>query len=90
MKQNHFPIFILALFIMGVFVIELLRMIRKNRELLRLYTEYDIAKLTGDKARAFEIGRAFYKTKKGTVTTEDEQMLESDLRVISSNKSITS
>jgi len=82
MKQNHFPILILAVFIIGVFTIELLRIIRKNRELLRLYTEYDVAKLTGDKARAFEIGRAFYRRKKGKVTHRDEQILESDLSTL--------
>jgi len=82
MKLNHFPLFIGALLIMGVFMIELLRLIRKNRELLRLYTEYDVAKLTGDKARAFEIGRAFYRRKKGKVTHRDEQILESDLSTL--------
>jgi len=82
MKQNHFPILILAVFIIGVFTIELLRIIRKNRELLRLYTEYDVAKLTGDKARAFEIGKAFYKRKNGTLTEHDEQVLETDLSTL--------
>ena len=81
MKHN-FPILILAIFIISVFITELLRLLRKNRELLRLYTEYEVAKLSGEKEKAFEAGKAFYKRKKGTVTAHDEQILEMDLKIL--------
>ena len=82
MKQNNFPIIILVVLIIVVTIIEVLLLIRKNRDLLKLWTDYEVAKLTGDKAKALETGRAFYKRKKGTVTIHDEQVLESDLRTL--------
>ncbi len=82
MKQNTFPIIILGVLIIGIIIIAVLLHIRKNKDLLRLWTDYEVAKMTGDKAKALEAGRAFYKRKKGTLTTNDEQILESDLSTL--------
>ena len=82
MKQNNFPIIILGVLIIVAIIIEVLLLIRKNKDLLRLRTDYEVAKLTGDKAKALEVGKAFYKRKKGILTISDEQVLESDLRTL--------
>ena len=82
MKHNNFTIIILGVLIVGVIIIEVLLLIRKNKELVRLWTDYEIAKLSGDKEKALEAGRAFFKRKKGTLTIHDEQILESDLSTL--------
>jgi len=82
MKQNNILIILVGVLIIGVVIISVLLHIRKNKDLLRLWIEYDVAKLTGDKAKALELGRAFYKRKKGNLTIYDEQNLANDLSAI--------
>jgi hypothetical protein len=54
-------------------------LIRKNKDLLRLWIAYDIAKLTGDKEKALQAAKDFYKRKKGKLTIYDEQIIANDL-----------
>ena len=54
-------------------------LIRKNKDLLRLWIAYDIAKLTGDKGKALQAAKEFYKRKKGKLTVYDEQIIANDL-----------
>ena len=56
--------------------------ISKYRDLLKLRTEYDIAKLSGEKSKALEAGKAFYMRKKGKLTMDDELTIAKDLRIV--------
>ncbi|HET7000646.1 MAG TPA: hypothetical protein VFI33_05040, partial [Puia sp.] len=64
--------------IIGI-VIVLMYYIQKTRDLYRLWISYDMAKLSGEKAKAWELGRAFFIRKKGKLTRYDEQIIASDL-----------
>ncbi len=41
-----------------------------------------MAKLSGEKVKAWELAQAFYIRKKGKLTRYDEQMIASDLGII--------
>jgi hypothetical protein len=73
---------VFGVLIIGVVIVLVLLQIRKNKDLLRLWIDYDIAKLTGDKAKALEAGRAYYKRKNGNLTIYDEQNLSKELSTI--------
>jgi hypothetical protein len=73
---------VLEVYIIGILILWLVLHFRKNKDLLRLWTAYDIAKLSGDKEKAFEAGRAFFKRKKGKVTVYDEQVIANDLSTV--------
>jgi hypothetical protein len=73
---------VFGVLIIGVVIGLVLLQIRKNKDLLRLWIDYDIAKLIGDKAKALEAGRAFYKRKNGNLTIYDEQNLAKELSTI--------
>ena len=73
---------VFGVLIIGVVIGLVLLQIRKNKDLLRLWIDYDVAKLTGDKAKALEAGRAFYKRKNGNLTIYDEQNLAKELSTI--------
>ncbi len=62
--------------------------IKKTRDLYRLWIAYDMAKLSGEKVKAWELGRAFYIRKKGKLTRYDEQIIASDLGIIPSNNNL--
>jgi len=47
-----------------------------------LWIAYEMAKLSGEKVKAWELGRALYIRKKGKLTRYDEQMIASDLGII--------
>jgi hypothetical protein len=63
-------------------VIGLTYYIQKTRDLYRLWIAYDMAKLSGEKVKAWELGRAFYIRKKGKLTRHDEQIIAIDLGII--------
>ena len=65
-----------------VVFIGLMYYVNKTRELYRLWIAYDMAKLSGEKVKAWELGRAFYIRKKGKLTRYDEQMIAIDLGII--------
>ena len=65
-----------------VIVIGLMYYIQKTRDLYRLWIEYDMAKLSGEKEKAWELGRAFCIRKKGKLTRYDEQIIAIDLGII--------
>jgi hypothetical protein len=67
--------------IIGI-VIVLIYYIQKTRDLYRLWIAYDMAKLSGEKVKAWELGRAFFIRKKGKLTRNDEQIIASDLSII--------
>jgi hypothetical protein len=66
-------------------VIGLMSYIKKTRDLYRLWIAYDVAKLSGEKVKAWELGRALYIRKKGKLTHYDEQIIASDLGIILNN-----
>jgi hypothetical protein len=68
--------------IISILGVSLMFYISKYKDLLRLWTAYDIAKLSGEKAKALEAGKAFYKRKKGKLTRNDEQAIAKDLRIM--------
>lgn len=71
------------IFDLGVLIVAgvmgILIFVQKNRDLFRLWVAYDSAKLSGDKAKAWELGRAFYIRKKGKLTSYDEEIIAGDL-----------
>jgi hypothetical protein len=69
-------------------VIGLMSYIKKTRDLYRLWIAYDMAKLSGEKVKAWELGRAFCIRKKGKLTRYDEQIIASDLGIIPSNSNL--
>jgi hypothetical protein len=68
--------------IISILGVSLMLYISKYKDLLRLWTAYDIAKLSGDKPKALEAGKAFYKRKKGKLTMDDERAIAKDLRIV--------
>lgn len=66
-------------------IIGLMYYIKKTRDLYRLWIAYDMAKLSGEKVKAWEMGRAFYIRKKGKLTRYDEQIIASDLGIMRSD-----
>ena len=66
--------------IIGI-VITITYYVQKTRDLYRLWVEYDMAKLSGEKVKAWEIARAFYIRKKGKLTRYDEQIIAIDLGI---------
>jgi len=62
-----------------ILAVSIFLLIRKNKDLLRLWIAYDIAKLTGDKGKALQAAKEFYKRKKGKLTIYDEQIIANDL-----------
>jgi hypothetical protein len=79
---KNIPMIVLGVLFFGVVIISVLLQIRKYKELHRLWIDYDVAKLIGDKAKALEAGRAFYKRKNGNLTIYDEQNLANELSTI--------
>ena len=67
--------------IIGIIIV-LMYYIKKTRDLYRLWIAYDMAKLSGEKVKAWELGRSFCIRKKGRVTRYDEQMIARDLGII--------
>jgi len=68
--------------IISLLGVSLMCYISKYQDLVRLWTAYDIAKLSGDKSKALEAGKAFYKRKKGKLTMDDEQAIAKDLHIM--------
>ena len=81
MNKNEPLVIALVALIISILGVSLMLYINKYKDLLRLWTEYDIAKLSGDKSKAFEAGKAFYKRKKGKLTRHDEQAIAKDLSI---------
>jgi hypothetical protein len=64
------------------FAVSIFLLIRKYRDLYRLWVAYDIARLTGDRAKAFDAAKAFYKRKYGRLTLYDQQIITSEINRI--------
>ena len=82
MNKNDPMIIALVASIISILGVSLMLYINKYKDLLRLRTEYDIAKLSGDKSKALEAGKAFYRRKKGKLTMHDEQTIAKDLCIL--------
>ena len=80
-------IFVFGPLIIGM-VIGLTYYIQKTRDLYRLWIAYDMAKLSGEKVKAWELGRALCIRKKGKLTRYDVQMIARDLGIIPSNNNL--
>jgi len=79
MKVNDVLISASELSTIVFLAVSIFLLIRKNKDLLRLWIAYDIAKLTGDKGKALQAAKEFYKRKKGKLTIYDEQIIANDL-----------
>jgi hypothetical protein len=82
MNMNDPFVLALVALIISIIGVSLLLYIERNKDLLRLWTDYDIAKLSGDKSKALEAGKAFYMRKKGKLTIDDEQAIANDLCIM--------
>ena len=77
MKINNLLIIAFEFSLIIFLAVSIFLFIRKNRDLFRLWVAYDIARVTGDKEKAYEAAKAFYKRKKGKLTVYDEQNIAS-------------
>ena len=82
MNKNEPLIIAVVALIISILGVLLMLYISKYKDLLRLRTEYDIAKLSGDKSKALEAGKAFCKRKKGKLTMHDVQVIAKDLSIV--------
>jgi hypothetical protein len=82
MKVNDVLMSALEVSIIVILAVSIIFLIRKNKDLFRLWIAYDIAKLTGDKEKALQAAKDFYKRKKGKLTIYDEQIIASDLKTL--------
>ncbi len=79
MKINNVLLIAFEFSIIIFLAVSILLLIRKNKYLYRLWVAYDIARVTGDKEKAIEAAKAFYKRKKGKLTIYEEQIIASDI-----------
>ena len=79
MKINNVLLIAFEFSIIIFLAVSILLLIRKNKDLYRLWVAYDIARVTGDKEKAIEAAKAFYRRKKGKLTIYEEQIIASDI-----------
>lgn len=79
MKINNLPVLAFEFSVLISLAVTILFFIRKYRDLRRFWVDYDIARLTGDKEKAFEAAKNFYKRKKGKLTMDDEQIIAGEI-----------
>ena len=72
--------------IIGVLMISVLFHIRRNKEFVTLWETYNAAKASGDRAKALETGRAYYKRRRGKPSIYDEQAIAFKLSTMNVNQ----
>lgn len=79
MKINNLLVIAFEFSIIVFLAVAIILLIRKYKDLFRLWVAYDIARLTGDKEKAIEAAKAFYRRKKGKLTIYDEEIIASNI-----------
>ncbi|HLA58845.1 MAG TPA: hypothetical protein VK622_08795 [Puia sp.] len=82
MQKSDLIVIVFGILIIGILVLSVLLHIRKNRQLAMLWEAYNAAKANGDRAKALEAGRAYYKRRRGKLNNYDEQAIASDLNTM--------
>jgi hypothetical protein len=79
MQKSDITIIVFGILIIGILIVSVFLHIRKNKDLAKLWETYNIARASGDKARALEAGRAYYSRRRGKLSIYDEQAIANDL-----------
>ncbi len=86
MQKSDLVVIVFGILIIGVLVVSVLLHIRKNKELESLWETYNAAKASGDRTKALETGRAYYKRRRGKLSMHDEQAIANDLSAMNVNQ----
>ena len=79
MQKSDFIVILFGILIIGTLVLSVWLHFRKNQALARLWEAYNAARASGDRAKALETGRAYYKRRRGKMSIYDEQAIANDL-----------
>ena len=82
MQKSDLIVIVFGILIIGILVLSVLLHIRKNKELAKLWEAYNAAKANGDRAKALEAGRVYYKRRRGKISVYDEQTIANDLNIM--------
>ena len=82
MQKSDFIVILFGILIIGTLVLSVLLHIRKNQALARLWEAYNAARASGDREKALETGRAYYKRRRGKLSIYDEQAIANDLNTM--------
>ena len=82
MQKSDLIVIVFGILIIGILVLSVLLHIRKNKQLATLWEVYNAAKANGDRVKALEAGRAYYKRRRGKISVYDEQTIANDLSIM--------
>ena len=82
MQKSDLIVIVFGILIIGILVLSVLLHVRKNKELATLWEAYNAAKASGNRVKALETGRAYYKRRRGKLSMNDEQTIANDLNTI--------
>jgi hypothetical protein len=86
MQKSDVVVIVFGILIIAVLVLSVLLHFRKNKELETLWEAYNAARASGDRARALETGRAYYRRRRGKLSLYDEQAIANDLSTMNANQ----
>ncbi len=86
MQKSDLVVIVFGMLIIAVLVLSVLLHIRKNKELEMLWEAYNAARAGGDREKALETGRAYYKRRRGKLSMNDEQVIANDLSTMNANQ----
>ena len=84
MQKSDVIVIVFGILIIGILVLSVLLHIRKNKELEALWEAYNAARANGDREKALETGRAYYKRRRGKLSMYDEKAIADDLNTMKS------
>jgi hypothetical protein len=82
MQKSDLIVIVFGILIIGILVLSVLLHIRKNKMLETLWEAYNAARASGDREKALEAGRAYYRRRRGRLSMYDEQAIANDLNTM--------
>lgn len=82
MLKSDLIVVVFGILIIGILVLSVLLHIRKNKTLETLWEAYNAARASGDREKALEAGRAYYRRRRGRLNMYDEQAIANDLNTM--------
>ena len=83
MQKSDLIVIVFGILIIGILVLSVLLHIRKNKALETLWEAYNAARASGDRGKALEAGRAYYRRRRGRLSMYDEQAIANELNTMS-------
>jgi len=83
MQKSDLIVMVFGILIIGILALSVLLHIRKNKALETLWEAYNAARASGDRVRALEAGRAYYRRRRGRLSMYDEQAIANELNTMS-------